>query len=672
MLVINDLLTNFTEIVNKQNNRFILKISNKTFNLLYDFFNYDLEPPLILIRDAYNKIEEILLNKLLKKIESFPDYYSIIQNNLNLELINNNIYLNNSQEIFINYTKSFDKDLYNYINKLTHYTFINGLLTLDKPCNESFCYIDFDKNSSKSNKTRRLEKNNNIFIDIKQLNKTKINKLINKNIKNLDGYNSKMGPITENDIDYYILEINDTLYNFNKSYLNKEYKEILPKLQKFFMKINNTYLNKLKKNIDKTAFKFSSLLTKDIYKKLNMNLYKKYNDIESYINNASKLIEMNINNFINLLNFSSNIIEFNYILVSTRTKNYYEILNDLIQKNIKYINEEEIKNYKIRLLVQKNEKENEKEKEKEKENEKKKEKENEKEKEKEKKNQWTKWVNEITSAFTKENIDKFSQKYGDYIIDTKYYEDIFDKLKKGDFLGKWTFESVFKEFKVDVGGETEIDKDEFKNTFNFCIDIFKKNLTDIYFPVNLFPGLELGLLISPNLDLKICIKIGTCIKRSEKEKNDSFYYVGAEGGASIGLNLEFGFYCPSQKSPVKVSFSLGISGILASGKIGMGIHFFFSGKNEDKYLLDLYYEILAFNFEFYIKLTLSISIKIINFSYSLSYYIYKHDFNVTSSLSYHLNKYYEIKTNKEIKDKCKKIIQIRQPKYFENKTESCN
>jgi len=67
MLVINDLLTNFTEIVNNQNNRFILKISNKTFNLLYDFINYDLEPPLIIIKDTYNKIEEILLNKLLKK-----------------------------------------------------------------------------------------------------------------------------------------------------------------------------------------------------------------------------------------------------------------------------------------------------------------------------------------------------------------------------------------------------------------------------------------------------------------------------------------------------------------------------------------------------------------------------------------------------------------------------
>jgi len=377
-----------------------------------------------------------------------------------------------------------------------------------------------------------------------------------------------------------------------------------------------------------------------------MNLYKQYNDIESYINNSSKLIEMNINNFINLLNFSSNIIEFNYILIFTRTKNYYEILNDLIQKSIKYINEEEIKNYKIRLLGQKNEKE--------------------------KKNQWTEWVNELTSAFTKENIDKFTKNYGHYIIDTEYYKNEFVNLIKGGFLEGWKFESVFKKFKMDVGSETEIDKDEIKNTFNFCIDIFKKKLKDIYLPVNLFPGLELGLLISPNLDLKICIKIGTCIKRSEKEKNDSFYYVGAEGGASIGLNLEFGFYCPSQKSPVKISFSLGISGILASGKIGMEIHFFFSGENEDKYLLDLYYEILAFNFEFYIKLTLSISIKIINFSYSLSYYIYKHDFNVTSSLSYHLNKYYKIKTNKEIKDKCKKIIKIRKPKYFENKTKSCN
>ena len=656
MLVINNLLTNFTEIVNKQNNRFILKISNKTFNLLYDFINYDLEPPLILIKDTYNKIEEILLNKLLKKIESFPDYYSIIQNNLNLESINNNIllYLNNSQEIFINYTNSFDKDIKNYINKLTHYTFINGLLTLDEPCSESFCYIDIDNISSKSNKTRRLEQNNNIFIDMKKLNKTKINKLTNKNIINLDGYNSKMGAITENDIDYYILEINDTLYNFNKSYLNKEYKEILPKIKKLFMKINNTNLNKLKKNIDKTGFKFSSILTKDIYTKLNTNLCKQYNYIESYINNASQLIENNINKFLNLLNFSSNIINYNYILVSTRTKNYYEILNNLIQKNIKYINEDEIKNYKIRILGQKNE-----------------EMKNEKIENEKNEEGWMKWLNDITSEFSEENIDKFKNNYGEYILDTKEWKDEFYKLITLGFIDGFKYESVFKKFKIDVEGETEIDKNEIKNTLNFCIDIFKINFKKIYFPLNLFPGLQLGLLIKPNLDLKICINLGSVNFRKEDKKDESHFFLGAEGGASMGLNLEFGFYCPSARSPVQISFTLGIKGILASGKIGMKLQFFYFGKNAENYLLDLYYEFKVFEFVFYIKLSLSIEIDIINFSYSLSYYIYKHDFNVTYSIEYHLNRYYKKETNKEIKEKCIKKKEIRKAKYLKEETKKC-
>ena len=557
--------------------------------------------------------------------------------------------MNISQEIFINYTNSFDKDIKNYINKLTHYTFINGLLTLNEPCIESFCYIDIDNISSKSNKTRRLEQNNNIFIDMKKLNKTKINKLKNKNIINLDGYNSKMGAITKNDIDYYILEINDTLYNFNKSYLNKEYKEILPKIKKLFMKINNTYLNKLKKNIDKTGFKFSSILTKDIYTKLNTNLCKQYNDIESYINNASQLIENNINKFINLLNFSSNIINYNYILVSTRTKNYYEILNNLIQKNIKYIDEDEIKNYKIRILGQKNE---------------------EMKNEKNKK-MWMKWSNDITSEFSEENINKFINNYGKYIIDTKNWKDEFNKLITLDFLDGFKFESVFKKFKIDVGAETEIEKNGTKNTLNFCIDILKKKLKDIYFPINLFPGLQLGLLIRPNLDLKICINLGSVNFRKEEEKDESHFFLGAEGGASIGLNLEFGFYCPSARSPVQISFTLGIKGILASGKIGMKLQFFYFGKNAENYLLDLYYEFKVFEFVFYIKLALSIEIDIINFSYSLSYYIYKHDFNVTYSIEYHLNRYYKKETNKEIKEKCIKKKEIRKAKYLKEETKKC-
>jgi hypothetical protein len=76
-----------------------------------------------------------------------------------------------------------------------------------------------------------------------------------------------MRAISENDINYYILEIKDTLFNLNKLYLDKDYKQILSLSNSFFTKINSTYLNKLKKNFDKIAYRFSSILTKDTYNK---------------------------------------------------------------------------------------------------------------------------------------------------------------------------------------------------------------------------------------------------------------------------------------------------------------------------------------------------------------------------------------------------------------------
>jgi hypothetical protein len=187
-------------------------------------------------------------------IESFPDFFRIIKNKFNLEEIYNKIslFFDYTNELLINYTEILDKDLKSYINKLVQYIFINGLYILDEPCNESFFNFDDFLNSLK-NTTKESE--------------GKIKKLINKNIIGLNGYNSKMGAITENDINYYILEIKDTLFNFNKSYLDKDYKQILSLSNSFFIKINSTYLNKLKKNNDKIAYRFSSILTKDTYNK---------------------------------------------------------------------------------------------------------------------------------------------------------------------------------------------------------------------------------------------------------------------------------------------------------------------------------------------------------------------------------------------------------------------
>jgi len=253
MVIIDELINNFTEIVNNQNNQFLFRISNKAFNYTYNFIHDDLEPPLILIKNNYNKIEEIILNDLVSMIESFPDYFRIIKNKFNLEEIYNNIslFMDYTNEILINYTEILDKDLKSYINKLVQYIFINGLYTLDEPCNESFCnfedFLNSENNKTNGSENKTVNKSYESVFNFSNLDKAKINKLINKNILDLNGYNSKMGAITENDINYYILEIKDTLFNFNKSYLDKDYKKIFSLSNTFFTKINSTYLNKLKK-----------------------------------------------------------------------------------------------------------------------------------------------------------------------------------------------------------------------------------------------------------------------------------------------------------------------------------------------------------------------------------------------------------------------------------------
>ena len=176
MIIINNLILNYTDIVNNQNNNFLFKISGDPFDLLFEFINNTLKPPLLLIKNEYNNIEENILNDVLKIIEDFPDYYSIIKNEFDFESKINNItsFFDTTNAIFMEYINILNKDLESYINKLIHYTFIDGLFYLDEPCKESFCKIDLDNinNKIKEKATRRLHHNNNSIYYVEN-NKTK-------------------------------------------------------------------------------------------------------------------------------------------------------------------------------------------------------------------------------------------------------------------------------------------------------------------------------------------------------------------------------------------------------------------------------------------------------------------------------------------------------------------
>ena len=133
------------------------------------------------------------------------------------------------------------------------------------------------------------------------------------------------------------------LYYFNQSFLGGEFKDIKTFSNIFFNKINNTYLIKLERSIEMTALKFSTILTKDNYNNLKNIIFKQYNEISSYINNNSELINIYKNGFINLLNDSSILLEGIFNLSYIRINGYYKMFYELIQNEMKYLNEENLR-----------------------------------------------------------------------------------------------------------------------------------------------------------------------------------------------------------------------------------------------------------------------------------------------------------------------------------------
>ena len=157
---LNELIINYTNLVNNQKNRYYLNISDKPFNILYEFVHNNLEPPLVEIKNQYNSIEERLLNELINILNTFPNYYLRVQEILDLEGMNQNLTQINTytNDTIFDYIEILDKDIKSYINKLIHYTYINGLYYQDSPCVGSSCFNDSNISDNNDN-IRKLEEN---------------------------------------------------------------------------------------------------------------------------------------------------------------------------------------------------------------------------------------------------------------------------------------------------------------------------------------------------------------------------------------------------------------------------------------------------------------------------------------------------------------------------------
>ena len=154
------------------------------------------------------------------------------------------------------------------------------------------------------------------------------------------------------------------------------------------------------------------------------------------------------------------------------------------------------------------------------------------------------------------------------------------------------------------------------NETSFGFSICKKfdlNLTHNYsYPLGSF--IELAFVIKPTIEAGACLEAGTEINWNDKEYS---FYFDLYAMAEISVSLEIGAYVPSLYSPIQISLSLGLKGVLGAGKAGIKLSLYIG---ENKYAFKIYFELEAFILSFYILIKFEIQLKIISFSFE--FYIF--------------------------------------------------
>ena len=386
-----------------------------------------------------------------------------------------------------------------------------------------------------------------------------------------------MGPITRNDVESLLFDIESSLYEFNKTYLKNEYRDINRNTLQYFNKINNTYLTKLKRTIDMISLKFSTFLTDNNYKFFESLVYKQYNDIALYVNNNSDLIENRKNDVINLLNDSSTMLEKLFNLSYNNVYNTYEIFYSTIESKIEYLNE----NKRIRILDN-----------------------NDKKKSKDDDVYEPEGPGDYKDKTYEQAVKNLFRKYFTYTqeeIKESLLEKINNFLEENDLevAGAMTMNSeFFKHIKgLNLGVslckifDPDIDLKSYKYSFFSCSFI------------------ELAFVIKPIFEAGICLELGFDLNWDKKEYS---FYIDVYGKAEASVALEVGAYVPSAYSPIQVSLSLGIKGVLGSGKAGIKLSLFM-GIN--RYDTKVYFEANALMLSFYILFKFSADLKIYKFSF---------------------------------------------------------
>ena len=305
------LIEEFNTLLDNQRTKYNFIVSEKPFLIINQFINDNLEPPLIEIKDKYNQIEEELLNKIINILDSFPDYFQVVKNNLNIESKISNIAegVGGFKSYLYKYFNDFNENIDEYYNKLAYLTIINGSNYLEEPCNLSICFLisSFAKNNKRilnENQTNNIDINNYLDKTLKLNihNKTYF-KFKRKMQFNGEKYGTNSPPLSQQDLLYFIQFINETLSQFSTIVLSEDFNTLNYTHEFILNKLQNIIIPKIKYSVDLTAVKFSTIITKDNYEILLSKLNFQYNKIKDFVNiNYTESINNAMNNFLNSVN----------------------------------------------------------------------------------------------------------------------------------------------------------------------------------------------------------------------------------------------------------------------------------------------------------------------------------------------------------------------------------
>ena len=233
----------------------------------------------------------------------------------------------------------------------------------------------------------------------------------------------------------------------------------------------------------------------------------------------------------------------------------------------------------------------------------------------------------------------FKKAKQDSLLDIKEGEKFLDKVesqflknyndKKNSFFDEEgnfktdKIESIFKEKKevelnIGIGGSCNLKKCNLM--VNFCFTLFNLKFDNKFvFPIKLLPYLECAISIMPSLKSEICVGLGPVFDL--EDSNENSFDIDISGGANVGVTIDFGVFFPSLSSPIRLSFNIGLVGILGSGKVGAKLSLYF----KEKFSIDLYFEFKAFELSFYVMFTLAFKIDcgVVKINFSFSFYIYQ-------------------------------------------------